>query len=74
MNKFLLIAACTLFSMYSKAQDSKPFAQPESVNSDEKYLYVTNIGVNPDPGAADGDGFISKADRNGKVILKSITN
>lgn len=74
MLKLLLITGCLILCVQSKAQNYKPFAQPESVNYDGRSFYVTNIGANPDPGAADGDGFITKVDRNGKVVLESITD
>ncbi|RKR05542.1 hypothetical protein C8C83_4895 [Flavobacterium sp. 90] len=73
MEKFFLIVAFTILSAGIKAQTIKDFAQPESINSDGKYFYITNIGTNPDPAAADGDGYISKVDCNGKIIVKSIT-
>ena len=50
------------------AQDSSALAHPESVISDGKFLYVTNIGKALDPGAKDGDGFISKLSLDGKMI------
>lgn len=50
------------------AQDSSVLAHPESVISDGKFLYVTNIGKALDPTAKDGDGFISKLSLDGKVI------
>jgi hypothetical protein len=50
------------------AQDSSVLAHPESVISDGKFLYVTNIGKALDPAAKDGDGFISKLSLDGKVI------
>ncbi|AEW01057.1 hypothetical protein A4D02_13940 [Niastella koreensis] len=50
------------------AQDSSVLAHPESVISDGKFLYVTNIGKALDPGAKDGDGFISKLSLDGKVL------
>lgn len=50
------------------AQDSTVLAHPESVISDGKFLYVTNIGKALEPQAKDGDGFISKLSLDGKVI------
>jgi hypothetical protein len=50
------------------AQDSTALANPESVISDGKFLYVTNIGKALDPTAKDGDGFISKLSLDGKMI------
>lgn len=54
------------------AQDSLALAHPESVISDGKFLYVTNIGNALDPGAKDGDGFISKLSLDGKVIVHKL--
>ena len=56
------------------AQDSLALAHPESVISDGKFLYVTNIGNALDPGAKDGDGFISKLSLDGKVIVHKLND
>jgi DNA-binding beta-propeller fold protein YncE len=54
------------------AQDSTALSHPESVISDGKFLYVTNIGKALDPGAKDGDGYISKLSLDGKVIERTL--
>jgi DNA-binding beta-propeller fold protein YncE len=56
------------------AQDSTVLAHPESVISDGKFLYVTNIGNALDPGAKDGDGFVSKLSLDGKVITRKFSD
>ena len=56
-----------------RAQTIKGFSSPESVNSDGKFLYVTNIGSDDAPKLKNGHGFISKLSLDGKVIARSIT-
>lgn len=56
------------------AQDSAVLAHPESVISDGKFLYVTNIGNALDPGAKDGDGFVSKLSLDGKMITRNFSD
>jgi len=56
------------------AQDNTVLAHPESVISDGKFLYVTNIGKALEPATKDGDGFISKLSLDGKVVTASVTS
>jgi len=72
--KFFLIVVLAMNCSTTEAQNIKTFAQPESINSDGKFFYVTNIGPNPDPLAYDQDGFVSKVDKTGKIIVKSMTS
>jgi alpha-acetolactate decarboxylase len=44
------------------------FHLPESINSDRKRFFVTNIGLKPDVMAKDGDGFISEITADGKIV------
>jgi len=62
-----------LLVVNTMAQDNTGLSLPESVNSDGKFLYVTNIGKSLNPTAKDGDGFISKLSLDGKMITPSIT-
>lgn len=43
------------------------FASPESVVVAGEYVYVSNVGERLEPFAKDGDGFISRLDRQGNV-------
>jgi DNA-binding beta-propeller fold protein YncE len=43
------------------------FASPESVVVAGDYVYVSNVGEKLEPFAKDGDGFISRLDRQGNV-------
>jgi hypothetical protein len=43
------------------------FASPESVVVAGEHVYVSNVGEKLDPFAKDGDGFISRLDRQGNV-------
>lgn len=54
-----------------KSSDIEGFAAPESVFVDSSFIYVSNIGAKPEPLAKDGDGFISKLDKNGKFIERA---
>ncbi|THU33035.1 hypothetical protein FAM09_26705 [Niastella caeni] len=56
------------------AQDSTGLTNPESVISDGKFLYVTNLGKAQGPTGKDGDGYISKLSLDGKMITRSITD
>ncbi len=53
------------------AQDSSALSHPESVISEGKFLYVTNLGKALDPTSKDGDGYISKLSLDGKVIERT---
>lgn len=44
------------------------FSSPESVATDDAFLYVSNVGAKLAPSDKDGDGFISKLDLSGKVV------
>ena len=44
------------------------FDSPESVTSDGKSFYVSNMGKELKPTAKDGDGFISKVSKDGKLL------
>ncbi|OBV29255.1 ATP-binding protein [Helicobacter sp. CLO-3] len=54
-----------------KSSDIEGFAAPESVFVDSSFIYVSNIGAKPEPLAKDGDGFISKLDKNGNFIERA---
>lgn len=44
------------------------FQAPESVATDGAFFYVSNVGAKLEPSAKDGDGFISKLDKDGNII------
>jgi len=44
------------------------FKHPESVASDTRHFYVSNLGNVLDPNAKDGDGFISKLNKFGEIM------
>lgn len=70
--KHLLLAGASLLCLRASAQD-QGLTFPESVISDGQYLYVDNVGEGMNPGAKDGNGYISKLSLDGKLITKSIT-
>ncbi|OQP54296.1 hypothetical protein A4H97_22690 [Niastella yeongjuensis] len=68
MKSLITLLTGMVLVINTMAQDSLALSHPESVISDGKFLYVTNIGKAMDPGAKDGDGYISKLSLDGKVI------
>ena len=52
------------------AQTVDGFDHPESVCRQGNALYVSNLGKELKPSDKDGDGYITKLDRSGKVIEK----
>jgi len=73
MKKVITLVTGMALLISAMAQDNAGLAHPESVNSDGKFLYVTNIGKEGNPTAKDGDGTISKLSLDGKMITPSIT-
>lgn len=83
--KKILFCACTPAALLFTAQlfpqeKDKPakiiegFSSPESVISDGKNFYVSNVGQKLEPTVKDGDGFISQLAPDGKIRkLKFIT-
>lgn len=70
-NKIVLIACGLVSALSIQAQEEKKvsgFNHIESVATDGKFLYVTDIGKNLTPDAKDGDGSIAKLDGNGKIV------
>ncbi|EAH6427345.1 ATP-binding protein [Campylobacter coli] len=51
-----------------KYQEFDGFKSPESIFVNKNYVYVSNVGEKLEPLAKDNDGFISKLDKNGKVL------
>ncbi len=71
--KKLLISL--IFITISFAKEIGGFSSPESIISNEKFIYVSNVGKELKPMAKDGDGFISKLSNDGKILqLKFIDN
>ena len=73
MKRVLILIAGIIGMVSVSAQDTTGLTNPESVNSDGKFLYVTNIGKALDPTGKDGDGSISKLSLDGKMITPSFT-
>ena len=73
MNKLLVFFAGSLLTLQSLAQDNNGLSYPESIISDGRFLYVSNVGKALNPSEKDGDGFISKLSLQGQVITPSIT-
>ncbi|MEO6548373.1 MAG: hypothetical protein ABIN94_10250 [Ferruginibacter sp.] len=71
---FILLAC--IYSSQLVAQFSTLYAgmgHPESVISDGKYFYVTDIGKKLDPLAKDGDGSIWKFSLTGHLVKRNIS-
>ena len=71
MKKSLLALSlvATLASAFT-IEEISGFNHPESVFVDSKNVYVSNVGKNLAPLEKDKDGFISKLDKNGKILDK----
>lgn len=74
MKRVLSIVAGLMVAGSALAQDSTGFTNPESVISDGRYLYVTNLGKAQGPTGKDGDGYISKLSLDGKMIERSFVD
>lgn len=67
------IVASLAISLQAKVEVKKEVLNlnnPESVFVVDKNVYVSQLGIKLDPLSKDGDGFISKLDYNGEVLLK----
>ena len=72
-NTFL---ACVLIAGFSLSvaeaitiqKSIKGFSSPESVFVGKDFIFVSNIGEQPETLAKDNDGFISKLNKNGEII------
>jgi hypothetical protein len=73
MKKIALLLLGLSGALTIAAQNSE-LAQPESVVSDGKFLYITNIGPGEDQSLKDGNGYISKYSLDGKMITQNISN
>lgn len=59
----------------AKVQTIKGFESPESVLVGSEFIFVSNIGKDPAPAQKDNDGFISKLNKQGKILeRKFISN
>lgn len=68
MKKILLFATLLLAGGKSFSQANIPGLQhPESVTFDGEFYYVSNIGLEANPLAEDGDGFITKISLDGLI-------
>jgi hypothetical protein len=76
MRHFLIVLlaalACPAQAVSVSVDKTIPgFSSPESVVVSGDDVFVSNVGVKPEPFAKDGDGFISKLDRQGNIkVLK----
>jgi len=72
-----IVTCCSLFlsALSLDAQtivnEVKGFSHPESVTSDLKYYYVSNLGKELKPMATDSDGFITRMAKDGTIIDQS---
>ncbi|WP_319758982.1 hypothetical protein [Maridesulfovibrio sp.] len=73
MRKYLVITICLSVALLVAACSPKNkviegFSSPESVTSDGNYFYVSNVGEKLQPTVMDGDGYISRLSKEGKVL------
>ncbi|MBZ7943191.1 ATP-binding protein [Campylobacter sp. RM13744] len=77
MKKYILslalLATCALAGEL-KYQEIDGFLSPESVFVDKNAMYISNVGKKLEPLAKDHDGFISKLDKNGKILNINFLN
>ncbi|MBC7862670.1 MAG: ATP-binding protein [Bacteroidia bacterium] len=65
------ISLFLLFPLFMSSQKDtviSGFSSPESVISDGKFIYVSNLGLKPQPTVKDTDGYISKLSLKGEII------
>lgn len=71
----IISSGLALSANAAQPQHIEGFSHPESVFVNKGEVYVSNIGEKLEPMTKDNDGFISKLDKNGKVVeLKWIEN
>lgn len=74
MNTVALVLSAISINTFAQAPSNTkvfgPFQSPESVGAYKDFLYVSNMGANNDPSAKDGDGYISKVNRNSGTIAE----
>lgn len=69
--KATAILLCTVVvSASAQVKEVGGFQNPESVVALGKQLFVSNMGVQLDPSAKDGDGFISVLSRKGDSLIQ----
>lgn len=73
-----LTGTLVLLGMASAPLQAQPtaaasnLAHPESVASDGKFLYVTNLGAQADALAADGDGSVARLALDGRLLARNL--
>ncbi|MDX2330565.1 ATP-binding protein [Campylobacter hepaticus] len=70
----LILAGSLLGANTLKYEEFSGFENPESVFVDKNFVYVSNLGKKIDPLGKDNDGFISKLDKNGKILEYKFLN
>jgi sugar lactone lactonase YvrE len=73
MKTAFLSLACVTLLLQASAQSNPVLHHPESINTDGKFLYVSDIGKELAPTEKDGDGAIRKYTLDGKLVKASIT-
>lgn len=72
---FVALMGVFVLSANANSNVLSGFESPESVLVGSEFIFVSNIGKDPAPAQKDNDGFISRLDKNGKVVNhKFITN
>lgn len=65
---FLVLICLTGGQTFSQGINIPGLQHPESVAYDGEFYYVSNIGLEPNPTAEDGDGFITKISADGLIV------
>lgn len=67
----LVLSAITINTFaQNTAREFGGFQSPESIGAYKKHLYVSNMGASNNPSQKDGDGYISKVNRNSGTIAE----
>lgn len=67
MKRIILSLSILATLGFSESKVIEGFSSPESVIIKGKNVYVSNVGAKLEPTTKDGDGFISKLDKNGEI-------
>lgn len=70
LKKISVLSVCASLMLAWNLQEFDGFASPESVYATNKDVFVSNLGKEVKPLDKDGDGFIIKLNKDGKVLDK----
>ena len=68
MKKIVLLLVLIQCFCFSKNITIEGFSLPESILVGKEYVFISNVGAKLEPTKKDGDGFISKLNKDGKIL------